>query len=101
MVHRTKYWTATISINSIKIADGSRDTMLDTACDFLAPDLRPVPPQVGWLIIVVIVIVIIFTTIVIVIITIAIINIIINNNNNLAILIFSNILICSPIVPSQ
>merc|ERR1712107_963737 len=24
---------------------GSRDTMLDTACDFLAPDLRPVPPQ--------------------------------------------------------
>ena len=27
--------------------DGSRDTMLDTACDFLAPDLRPVPPQVS------------------------------------------------------
>ena len=68
--------------------------MLDTACDFLAPDLRPVPPQVGWLIIVVIVIVIIFINIVII-------NIIINNNNNLAIFIFSNILICSPIVPSQ
>jgi len=24
---------------------GSRETMLDTACEFLAPDLRPVPPQ--------------------------------------------------------
>ena len=89
---------------NIKISDGSRDTMLDTACDFLAPDLRPVPPQVGWLIIVVIVIVIIFITIVITIvtiITIAIINISINNNNNLAIFIFTNKLICSPIVPSQ
>ena len=31
--------------------DGSRDTMLDTACDFLAPDLRPVPPQVSSVII--------------------------------------------------
>ena len=46
--------------------------MLDTACDFLAPDLRPVPPQVGWLIIVVIVIIIIFITIVIIFITIVI-----------------------------
>ena len=26
--------------------DGSHDTMFDTACDFLAPDLRPIPPQV-------------------------------------------------------
>jgi len=24
---------------------GSRETLLDTACEFLAPDLRPVPPQ--------------------------------------------------------
>ena len=24
---------------------GSRNTMLDTACEMLAPDLRPVPPQ--------------------------------------------------------
>merc|ERR1719273_1538597 len=24
---------------------GSRDTLLDTACEFLSPDLRPVPPQ--------------------------------------------------------
>eukprot|EP00090_Calanus_glacialis_P021187 TRINITY_DN3268_c0_g1_i9.p1 TRINITY_DN3268_c0_g1~~TRINITY_DN3268_c0_g1_i9.p1 ORF type:complete len:190 (-),score=42.52 TRINITY_DN3268_c0_g1_i9:117-686(-) len=24
---------------------GSRETMLDTACEFLSPDLRPVPPQ--------------------------------------------------------
>jgi len=24
---------------------GSRETMLDTACEFLAPELRPVPPQ--------------------------------------------------------
>ena len=33
----------------VKIApppDGSHDTMFDTACDFLAPDLRPIPPQV-------------------------------------------------------
>jgi len=24
---------------------GSRETMYDTACDFLSPDLRPIPPQ--------------------------------------------------------
>ena len=24
---------------------GSRNTMLDTACEFLSPDLRPIPPQ--------------------------------------------------------
>ena len=24
---------------------GSRSTMLDTACEFLSPDLRPIPPQ--------------------------------------------------------
>merc|ERR1719205_343730 len=34
-----------IDTTSAAFLYGSRDTMLDTACDFLAPDLRPVPPQ--------------------------------------------------------
>jgi len=31
--------------SSARFLIGSRNTMLDTACEMLAPDLRPVPPQ--------------------------------------------------------
>jgi len=49
-IHPSAIQPAALRIQRIDTASaaflyGSRDTMLDTACDFLAPDLRPVPPQ--------------------------------------------------------
>ena len=37
--------TFTISDVSFVVAVGSHNSLLDTACEMLSPDLRPIPPQ--------------------------------------------------------